>query len=53
MIPTGNGQERKWGGVRRSENQRLARRNRVAHKRPPSSEALPASHSALPPEMGK
>lgn len=42
-----------WCGVRRSENRGLARRNRVGHKRPPSSEALSASHSALPPDLGR
>ena len=42
-----------WCGVRRSENKGLARRNCVGHKRPPFSEALPASHSALPPDLGR
>ena len=42
-----------WCGVRRSEDKVLDRRNRVGHKRPPSSEALPASHSVLPPDLGR
>ena len=56
MIPTpapGMDKSAQWCGVRRSENKGLARRNRVGHKRPPSSEALPASHAALPPDLGR
>jgi hypothetical protein len=56
MIPTpapAMDKSAPWCGVRRSENKGLARTNRVAHKRPPSSEGLPASHSALPPDLGR
>ena len=52
MIPTSApamDKSARWCGVRRSENEGLARRNRVGHKRPPSA----ASHSALPPDLGR
>ena len=35
------------------ENKGLARRNRLGHKRPPSSDALPASPSVLAPDLGR
>ena len=49
----GHGQERTVVWSAQVLNRGFARRNRVGHKRSPFSEALPASHSALPPDLGR
>ena len=49
----GHGQERTVMWSAQVLNRGFARRNCVGHKRSPFSEALLASHSALPPDLGR